>query len=211
MRLGVFGGTFDPFHRGHVDPVLAAQGELRWDRVVYVPAFRQPFKTGQQTISPFHRFAMTVLGTRAHELMYVSPMELDRGDISYSVDTLEILRSEHPIDTIDWIIGDDNLPALPLWRKLDRILELANFVVLTRLAGDMFTAALPDLLRPHVSAADTRPFHGAVVSAHNPNTTISSTEIRQRLHAGQPVDDLVDPSVSRYIQHHGLYQGALFD
>jgi nicotinate-nucleotide adenylyltransferase len=204
MRVGICGGTFDPFHRGHLDPVLAVRGTLGWDRILYVPAAQQPFKTHSHAASAFHRFAMAVLATEEHEPILVSPMELERGDVSYTVDTLEELRGRHPGDTLDWIIGDDNLAALGAWRNLPRIFELANFVVLTR--GN---AALPPELRSRVTPPRERSTHGNIVFAHNPTVPVSSTAIRNRVRAGEPVDAFVDPRVSRYIHHNRLYSEAL--
>ncbi|HEX6179029.1 MAG TPA: nicotinate (nicotinamide) nucleotide adenylyltransferase, partial [Thermoanaerobaculia bacterium] len=132
MKIGICGGTFDPFHRGHLEPVLAVRGTMQWDRLLYVPAFRQPFKADRDSASGYHRFAMTVLGTEDRDGVFVTPLELERGAISYTVDTLEALRAEHPEATLDWIIGDDNVAGLPKWKNLDRIFELANFAVLAR-------------------------------------------------------------------------------
>ena len=132
MRIGICGGTFDPFHRGHLDPILAVREELQWDRVLYIPAFVQPFKQDRETASPFHRFAMTALALADHDNLYADPRELERGAVSYTVDTLQELRDEHPDDTLDWIIGDDNLAKLGEWKSLDTIFTLANFTVLTR-------------------------------------------------------------------------------
>ena len=192
MKIGICGGTFDPFHRGHLEPVLAARETMQWDRVIYVVAHRQPFKTEQESTSSYHRFAMAVLATERFDEIYVSSWELERQGTSYTIDTLEYLRSEYPEATLDWIIGDDNLARLNEWKQIDRIYELANFVVLTRVAP----AILP--------AIPSRP--GAIVYAENATIPISSTEIRRRVRAGESIDTLVDPRVSRYIQHNRLYQ-----
>src|SRR6185436_5736882 len=127
MNIGICGGTFDPFHRGHIDPILAACETMRWDRILYVPTYKQPFKTHLDAASEYHRFVMTVLATLERDEMFVLTLELERGAISYTVDTLEVLRARHPDDTLDWIIGDDNLAQLLDWKSLDRIFELANF------------------------------------------------------------------------------------
>jgi nicotinate-nucleotide adenylyltransferase len=187
MKIGICGGTFDPFHRGHLDPVLAARETLGWDRILYVPAWRQPFKSKQPVTSGFHRFAMAQLATRDHDDIFVTPMELERGGTSFTVDTLEELRREYPGASLDWIIGDDNLPDLERWKDPDRLFTLARFVVLTR---------------TNVAPASSRP----LLLLPNPITPISSTEIRQRIRAGEPIDALVDPLVSRYIHHYGLYK-----
>ena len=188
MKIGICGGTFDPFHRGHLEPVLAAREAMQWDRVIYVVAYRQPFKDKGSSATGYHRFAMAVLATESIGDLYVSSWELEREGTSYTVDTLEYLRTEYPDATLDWIIGDDNLARLGEWKQIDRIFELANFVVLTRVAP----AILPTI--------------PTIKYAHNTTIPVSSTEIRRRIRAGESIDALVDPRVSRYIQHNRLYQ-----
>ncbi len=193
MNIGLCGGTFDPFHRGHLDPVLAIREAMQWDRVIYIPASRQPFKTVRPAASPYHRFAMAVLATQEHPSLYVSPIELERGGTSYTVDTLEELQKISPQATFDWVIGDDNVAELGKWKQIDRVVQLARFVVLTRGAGSIPPPAIPS---------------GRIVFAGNTTVPISSTEIRARVHAGESIDGLVDPRVSRYIRHFGLYKEA---
>jgi len=201
MNIGICGGTFDPFHRGHIDPVAVACEALAWDRILYIPAYKQPFKTDREHASGHDRFTMAVLATLERDEMSVLPLELERGAISYTVDTLEELRMQYPDDTLDWIIGDDNLAQLEQWKSLDRIFELANFCVLTR-----NTSSLPAQLRNRATTPATRPRCGAIVFAENPTVPVSSTEIRRRVRAGESIDDLVDPRVARYIHHYGLYR-----
>jgi nicotinate-nucleotide adenylyltransferase len=204
MKIGICGGTFDPFHRGHLEPVLAARETMQWDRILYFVAYQQPFKEQGCSASGYHRFAMAVLATEAAEDVWVSSWELERKGTSYTVDTLEHLRGEHPEATLDWIIGDDNLERLGEWKRIDRIFELANFAVLTRLENDAAEVggATPDC----VCDAANRPQHGAIVYAENATIPISSTAIRNRVRSGESIDGLVDPRVSRYIQHNRLYQ-----
>jgi nicotinate-nucleotide adenylyltransferase len=194
MRIGICGGTFDPFHRGHLEPILAARETMEWDRVLYVPAFVQPFKQQRQTASPYHRFTMAVLGTEDQEGLFVSPQELERGAISYTVDTLQQLRSDHPDAKLDWIVGDDNLEQLLEWKSVETLFELARFVVLAR-----GVVAVPAALKPRVSS-------GAIAFARNATVPVSSTEIRRRVRDGESIDDLVPPRVPRYIQRNGLYR-----
>ena len=204
MNIGICGGTFDPFHRGHLDPILAVRGQMGWSRVVYMPAFRQPFKAGAATSSGYHRFAMTVLGVEGHDGMTVSPLELERGAISYTVETLEAIRAEEGDEiTIDWIIGDDNLAGLDRWKDPERILELANFVVLTRGVG----ANVSERFRSRVALEpSSRGRCGAITFARNHTVPISSTEIRRRVRAGESIDEMVDVRVSRYIERNALYR-----
>ena len=225
LKIGICGGTFDPFHRGHLEPVLAVRESMQWDRVIYIPAWRQPFKLERQTASAYHRFAMAVLATQSHDGVFVSPMELERGATSYSVETLEVLHREYRGATFDWIIGDDNVPDLGKWKDVDRIFELANFVVLSRNAAapqpsddvdddddddadvDITIDADADAAAGLATCAmpSARAAHGCIVYAPNETVPVSSTEIRRRLADGEPIDDLVDPLVSRYIHHNRLY------
>lgn len=220
MRIGICGGTFDPFHRGHLDPVLAARETMQWDRVMYVPAWRQPFKTEGAIAAGPHRFAMAALAIRDHAALFLSPIELERGGVSFSVDTLEALHRQYPGASFDWIIGDDNLAGLERWKDPERLFQLARFVVLTRTSGDGCRVSgvrtdeaaanahpTPDQLPP-TSRIQQLVAAGRIVFADNNTVPVSSTEIRRRVRAGQPIDSLVDPLVARYIHHHGLYNEA---
>ena len=203
MNIGICGGTFDPFHRGHLDPVLAVRDFMEWSRVFYIPAWRQPFKTESNTSSGFHRFAMAVLATENQSGVFVSDWELQRGTISYTVETLEMLRKSEPSATLDWIIGDDNLAQLGDWKNIDRIFELANFVVLSRLGKE---AVVPEAFRGRVVDAKKRRQCGGIAIAPNESVPVSATEIRRRVRAGESIDGLVHPQVSRYIHHYRLYR-----
>lgn len=201
VRIGILGGTFDPFHRGHSEPLLAIFDDARWSRIVYIPAWVQPFKTGRVTSSPFDRFAMSVLATEDDRRLFVSPMELERGGTSYTVDTLRELRARMPEVSFDWVIGDDNLAKLREWKSLDEILSLANFVVLSR-----GLATLAEELRSRVTPMDERAFSGSIVFAPNERVPVSATMIRERVRAGEPIAEFVDEKVERYIRRHELYR-----
>ena len=192
MHIAICGGTFDPFHRGHIEPLLNARESMQWDRVIYVPAWKQPFKQDRDTASGYHRFAMAVLATRNHDDLYVDDIELQRGGTSYSVDTLAALHERYGGADFDWIIGEDNVAQLPRWREPERLFAMARFVVLTRGEEGARCAPLPEGLR--------------LVFARTPSVPVSSTEIRRRVRAGEAIDAFVDPLVARYIQHNGLYK-----
>lgn len=208
MKIGLLGGTFDPFHRGHLEPVVAVRSAMGWDHMIFIPAYKQPFKTGSEHASEFHRFTMAVLATEGQRDCYVSDIELQRYEISYTVDTLEEMRRADADSTFDWIIGDDNLTELTDWRNIERILELANFAVLTRSGGGAVGELVPAALRDRVMERGARGRAGAIVFTTNDTVPVSSTEIRRRVRAGEDIDSFVDPRVSRYIRHYGLYKEA---
>ena len=190
MRIAICGGTFDPFHRGHIEPLLAVRDQMEWDDILYIPAWRQPFKTESQITSAYHRFAMIALAIRDQQSVYVSPIELERGGVSYTVDTLDALHAQLPAASFDWVIGEDNVGQLSEWKDPERLFQLARFVVLSR-EGQLRGAPRPS---------------ASLVYAHNKTVPISATEIRNKVRTGESIDALVDPLVSRYIHHYGLYK-----
>ena len=200
-RVAIYGGTFDPIHRGHIEALDAVFDAMRWSRVILMPARTQPFKTGVQSSSPFDRYAMAVLATQDDPRFEVSKLELEREGVSYSVDTLESLRAFRAGTTFEWVIGDDNLAMLPKWRSLDRILELANFVVLERTG----TRVLTPELEARVTTPESRGAAGAIVFAGNPRIEVSATDIRRRVATGEHFEDFVDRSVAEYISRNRLY------
>jgi nicotinate-nucleotide adenylyltransferase len=201
-RVAIYGGTFDPIHRGHIEALDAVYDRMGWTRVILMPARVQPFKVGNRTSSPFDRYAMAVLATHDDSRFEVSKLELERETVSYTVDTLEALRLAHSGAALDWVIGDDNLALLPKWRSLERILELANSVVLARDGG----SELPGSLASRVARPQDRTLSGAIVFAGNPRIDVSSTDIRRRVAAGEHFEDFVDRRVAEYISRIRLYQ-----
>jgi nicotinate (nicotinamide) nucleotide adenylyltransferase len=236
MRIGICGGTFDPFHHGHLEPVLAVREEMEWDHVLYIPAWRQPFKKDRRVTAGSHRFAMTALAIRDHASLFLSPIELERGGISYSVDTLEALHQQYKGASFDLIIGADNLADLHRWKNPERLFQLARFVVLKRGlgrgvwgvgekrklsnaatvgsrrpalgvgSGELGVGENPELSLVSSPTSHTQRPTPRIIFAPNATVPVSSTEIRERVRAGQSIDAFVDPLVSRYIHHYGLYK-----
>jgi len=203
-RVAICGGTFDPFHRGHLEPILQVRSTLGWERLIYLPARVQPFKTAIPVSSSFHRLAMAVLATQDMDDIEVSLIELEREGISFTVDTLETLRLEQPSKSLDWIIGDDNLLQLSEWKSIDRIFQLANFVVVSRGKG-----IVPAQLRDRVRDIHDRTSSGSIYLVANDLVPISSTDIRNRVRRGQTISHLVDARVESYIHKHRLYRSEV--
>jgi len=184
-RVGVFGGTFDPVHVGHLAIALAALESVPLERVLFVPARRSPLKDRDPLASVSDRVAMLKAAVASEPRFALSPVELDRQGVSYTVDTLEALRSEGDLFLI---LGSDALADLERWREPDRIRELATILV----------AARP-------GAPEPDPMHGAR-AFDAPRLDISSRELRARAARGMSLRYLVPDAVWEHIKERGLYR-----
>lgn len=199
MRLGVFGGTFDPPHVGHLLLASDAVERLPLDRVVFVPAAQQPLK-GRAGASAADRLAMTRLLAADDPRFAVDPVEVTRGGLSFMVDTLAELRRRHAGAALFLLLGADAVARVPEWRAVDQVLAAARLVVVAR-AGDA-AGAVPPAVAAMAAAGAGPPL---VLDARRMD--VSSTEIRERLAAGRPVRGFVSDAVAAYIAAHGLYRG----
>ena len=132
MRLGIFGGSFDPVHFGHLLLAECCREERRLDQVWFVPAAVPPHKRPGAVASASQRVEMLRLAIGGHEAFHVSTLEVDRGGVSYTVDTLEAVRHEQPAAELFFLMGADSLADLPTWREPARICELASPIVVGR-------------------------------------------------------------------------------
>jgi nicotinate-nucleotide adenylyltransferase len=214
-RIGVFGGTFDPVHAGHLGPAALAQAAFAFDELVFVPAGDPPHKQGEP-LTPFaHRFAMLVLATQAWDRFYVSDIERQRPGPTYTVDTLRLLRERQRSDRLYFLMGSDSFAQIASWHRWEELADLASLVVLHRATawGDDLAALVPARLRSSLelvgeSARVSDPEPGATrvyLLDHEP-FPVSATLLRERLRRGEPVGDLVPPEVYRYIVKYHLYQ-----
>jgi nicotinate-nucleotide adenylyltransferase len=144
---------------------------------------------------------MAALATSGNSRFVLSDLELQRGEISYTVETLEHLHEQHPATLLEWIIGDDNLELLLKWRRIDRILELANFVVLRRGGND-----IPEALRERTAPPAGRPRAGKLIPVDSPLVPVSATDIRERCRRRESIGGMVAPAVEEYISRYGLYR-----
>ena len=139
MRIGLYGGSFDPVHIGHLLVAESCREQARLDRVLFVPAATPPHKQGRQLAPGMDRLAMLILATGGHPAFEVLGAELDRRGVSWTVDTLEALAAESPTDSLHLILGPDALAGLPGWRDPARILELATPLAVEREGVDTST------------------------------------------------------------------------
>ena len=213
-RIGVYGGTFDPVHLGHLVPAVRALDTFLFDALVFVPAARPPHKQGEP-LTPFsHRFAMLALATQPYERLLVSDLELEGAGPAYTVDTLRRFRDRHGGDELYFIMGSDSFSQIGTWHHWEELVGLAHLVVLHRATvwGDELRgrvpAALHDRLRVVQPFADVPvPGRGerlVYLLDHEP-FPVSATHLRERLRQGLTIRELVPPEVFRYIVKYRLY------
>ncbi len=196
MRIGLLGGSFDPPHNGHLLAAGDAFDELSLDRLVFIPASSQPLKPGGSSANPAQRLVMVRLLIGDDERFAADPIEIDRGGLSYTVDTLTALAARWPTDERFLLLGADVLSSFGKWRDPARIAELATPVVLQR-AGepvDLEQLAWLGGGRVGVRLLTTR------------RIDVSSTEIRRRVRAGRSIRGFVPDSVAAYIAAEQLYR-----
>jgi len=198
MRVGVFGGTFDPVHDGHLKTVEAAALKFRLGRILYVPARRSPHK-GEEPSDPRHRVAMLALALEGRPDRSISFEELDREPPSYTVDTLRAFARRWPSDELWLLMGTDALSGLDRWKEPQEILRLARIAAFHREPHVGESLVLPKLpgLSDRVTVFDA----GSV--------KISSTQLRADLEAGQSPAGRVPASVAEYITKQGLYRSGV--
>jgi nicotinate-nucleotide adenylyltransferase len=199
MTLGILGGTFDPIHLGHIAAAEAAQRSLSLDAIVLIPSRIPPHRAQPANATVDDRLAMAELAAKGRPGWSVSRIEIDRDGRSYTYDTLVELNK--PAWKIFFITGADAFAEIATWSRYPAVLDLANFVVVSRpgITLDSLRERVPTAFS-HRSSAQTRVI---LVEAHTPD--VSSTEIRRLVRAGQSLAGLVPDAVAAYIATHGLY------
>jgi len=213
-RLGIFGGTFDPVHFGHLWPALRAQRAFAFDRLAFVPAVRPPHKLAAFRTPFHHRVAMLALATQEHEPFVVSDIESEREGPSFTLDTVAALRGRWPAEHSYFLMGSDSFAQLETWYRWDELIERVHLVVLHRDTawGDDLAARTPVSLRGRivsVSAGETVPDPAPgppsiYLLGHEP-FPISSTQLRERLCGGGDVSELLPVAVLSYVRKCELY------
>ena len=201
VRVGILGGTFDPIHLGHLEAASAARRALSLDRLLLLPSRTPPHRSTEPRASVFHRFAMAALAAAERD-MSVSDLEVRREGPSYTALTLEALHREGFAPTeLFFITGSDAFAEVDTWYDYPHILQLANFVVVSR-PGAPRPA---DLIPNPESLIPTAP---RVLSVEATTPDVSSTDIRRRVGTGESIDGLVPSSVAGHIRRHHLYVPA---
>jgi nicotinate-nucleotide adenylyltransferase len=196
VRVGIYGGVFNPPHHGHLVAAQEAHAQLGLDVVVWVPVGDAPHRTVENDPGAEARFEMVEMATAADERFRVSRIELERQGPSYTVDTLRQLREREPEDELFLILGGDQALALPSWHEPEQVLELATLAVFER--GSSSRNAIGITIGRMVGAERVR-------FLEMPRIDISSTMVRRRAAAGKPIRYLVPDKVANFIGAQSLY------
>ena len=180
QRIGLFGGTFDPVHLGHTMVAQAALAEVRLDRLFIIPAAQSPFKPEQSPAPAADRLAWLRLAFADEPRCEIDAQEIERAGISYTIDTVRDYATRFPEAELFYLIGADHVPTLPEWRAAATLAAAATFVVVPR---------------PGEPVADFPPsFRGTVLRGEP--TAISASDLRERLRAGESIENFVPPAVA---------------
>ena len=196
MRLGIFGGSFDPVHNAHLAIARACQRQARLDEVWFTPTAIQPLKQKGPRATDGRRLEMLRLAIQNEPSWRVCTIEIDRGGFSYTVDTLRQIHEGLPDTDLFFPIGADALQDVAKWREPREIFRMATPLVVCRPVQPV-----PDFDQLKLlCTTDTQP-----QSIEMPVTDVSSSEIRRRVAAGEPIDNLVPDAVAEFITQHRLY------
>ena len=212
-RIAVYGGSFDPFHLGHLIPTVRAQETFHFDAVYFVPAGNPPHKRGEPLTPVTHRFAMVAMATLPYERFFASDLEVQAAGPTYTLGTVQHFRDRFPDDHLYFLMGSDSFSQLETWHRWRELVDLAHLVVLHRahMWGDALKRRVPVWLWERVKVV--QPFQevpdpsGRTVYLldHEP-FPISATSIRERQGRGLPIRELVPHEVFSYIEKYGFYR-----
>ncbi len=201
-RVGLFGGSFDPIHRGHVAPVQRARRELGLERVVYLPTARPPHKPKREFAPAYRRFAMVEMALLGEDGLYASGHELTLGRPAYTMETVEHFAARWPDADLHLLVGGDSFAELSTWHRWQELVAAVELVVLARpgWALEEVRGGLPEELARRIA-------QGGVHVVVDEPVDLSSTELRQRLGRGETLPDgAVAPPVVDYIRKYSLYR-----
>ncbi len=218
-RIGIYGGTFDPIHYGHLRVAAALCAAFALDRFFFVPAFVPPHKRDRQISAPYHRYAMVVLATLNHPQiartkLAALTLELEAPTRPYTIETLQQLQTRHPTAELFFVMGADSFAEVNLWRDYERLVTEYNIIVAARPSADeVSTQHLSSKCQPHVVdlrgskrpdlTALTKP---KVFLTDYVAVDIAATQVREAVRCEQPIVEFVPPDVARYIATYDLYR-----
>jgi|YNPMSStandDraft_1061717.scaffolds.fasta_scaffold46324_2 nicotinate-nucleotide adenylyltransferase len=212
---GLFGGTFNPIHNGHLQAAEAVMAALPLDRILFIPAYIPPHKSSQEVAPVEHRLRLVEIACQGKERFQVSDIEARRPGPSYSIITLHRLKDIYPEDKFFFIVGSDAFLEIDTWKDYDQLFRECSFVVVSRPGfGLELLSKVLDRIKPErvidlriVGQLDRKKLLSGglfILEARTPD--ISSTEIRRRVRTGLSIRGLVPEGVEAYIQNNNLYR-----
>lgn len=192
MKIGVFGGSFNPIHIGHIKTIKFLIEQKYFDKILLIPCFISPHKTNQVYIDSFHRFEMVKLAFLNTPEIDISDFEINQKEVSYSIYTIKHFLQNY--EAIDLVIGYDNLLCFDSWFEYKEILSLVNLLVLRRHSEK---AIIPEFLKE---------FKSKIKFVESPLVNVSSSEIRNNIKTNRDVSDMLCQSVYDYILTNNLYK-----
>ncbi|MCL5780829.1 MAG: nicotinate-nucleotide adenylyltransferase [Firmicutes bacterium] len=197
-QICLMGGTFDPIHYGHLVVAEEVRQKFGIQKVIFIPAARPPHKMDQEISEPHHRVNMTRLATASNRYFEVSTIEIERQGLSYTIDTVQEIKSIYKIETVYFITGADAVLEILTWKEAEKLLNMCTFIAATRpgynlnnlketlksLPGEIFKKTLP---------------------LEVPALSISSSDIRQRVREGRSIKYLLPEPVEQYIKENKIY------
>jgi nicotinate-nucleotide adenylyltransferase len=211
-RIAIYGGSFDPFHLGHLVPTVRAQETFRFEAVFFVPAGSPPHKDTGPLTAVTHRLAMVAMATLPYKNFFTSDDEVFAPQPTYSVETVHRFRERFPDATLYFILGSDSFSQISTWDRWEELVDSVHLVVLHRahMWGDELAHRVPGRLKDRLQEVEVfaevpDPDDLTVYLLNHEPFPISGTSIRARQCRGLPIRELVPHEVHSYIEKYGLY------
>lgn len=203
MKIGIMGGTFNPIHLGHLILSEYIRDEIGLDRVIFIPTGQAPHKDNSKIADGLHRKAMTELSIEDNSYFFLSNIELERKEKSYTIDTIKELKEQYKDDTLIMIIGTDSLMSIESWKDSSKLLKQIDFIVADRISREK-KDIIEEIKRLNLK------YNIDIIHVDIPLLEVSSTEIRDRVRKNKSIKYLVKENVYKYILENNLYRENLY-
>ena len=207
--IGIFGGAFDPIHLGHIIPIMELRARYSLDKVIYIPTFISNSKKNIEA-TPEQRLEMLEISLQNRECE-IDRREIDNKNISYTIDTLNSITQDFPDYKLIVIIGQDNLVSLPDWKDFEKVLSLCNIIVMNRQTSNdpkqshKYLGILKNRICSDQSVFNNQS-NGNIIIEQTTSINITSTDIREKLRRGEPIEGLVDKKLENWLKQNRIYQ-----